>query len=474
VAVSKKNLRSSARSKTGYVSEELNPIDKLIPFNRRFLTVGTNTIKDFGTSGSGLLEKFGISLKGMFRGSKSKEMDRLEIIRLRKMVGDLKNSKIVSSTISSDTSDASSEEVPEQKTKKELLEEKRKDLSKRAKEEKKKSNKNQIGLRIELEKLKKKYPTDVNLKIMDAILTSRDSCLPHRSINERVSSLRAVLKETGQLVANKYLTTYSMTVLFDIYFLYLESLKKLFLERSRKLKEERHAQNSVRVKSLARDMKVLSILLGQTKLKKTINNVAQKLNGFGYPFVSMTSLSVSKTFNAEKGSDNIKIGPGTVKLNRFLVKIYLNVLSQIPIFQPIASSLCDVLPNDHQCKIMVANVNIDNAYIQLRIAKVAGAPTIAKQTLAIFLYGKQIVKTTIKQNASSPAEARILLRTAEVAEEYAYLNDKIDPENIKFGYQCATMTLAYFKSESEEIIKRLFKIAEKQKVDLRESGNGVL
>lgn len=461
----------TGRSNTGYGSEELNPIDELIPYNRRFLNISRDSAKNFGSSSSGLFGKIGSSLKGMFGSSRIKEMERPEIVRLRKKVGDLKSSKFSTSSAIPNDGESSSGEIAEPKSKKELLEEKRKSLSKKAKEGKKESDKNKIGLRIKIEKLKKKFPADDNLRMMDAILTSRDGCLPHRSIDERVSSLGAALKETGQLVANRYLTTFGIDTLVDIYFLYLEALKRLFHARSRKLKEEHRSQNSAAVRSLTRDVKLLNVLLGQTKLKKTINNVTQKLNGFGYPFVSMTGLAVSKTFNAKPGAENEKIGPGPVKLNRFLVRIYLNVLSQIPIFQPIASRLCDALPNDHQSKIMVANVNIDNAYTQLRISKVIGSPTVPKQTLALFLYGRQIVRSTIKQNAGNPAEARILLRTAEMAEECAYLNDSVDPETIKFGYLCATMTLSYFKPESEQIIRRLFEIADKRRVDLRESSS---
>ncbi len=463
--------QESKNSNTGFSLDELNPVDRLIPFNRRFLNISSGLTGNSGGSVSSILGRLGNNVKGMFLGSRSKEMERQDIIRWRRMVGNLKDAKLPSTDSLPSTDDLSTEAPPEAKTKKERLEEKRKSISQKAKEGKKDKDKNQIGLRIEMEKLKKKYPSDGNLVIMDAILTSRDGCLPHRSINDRVSTLMQVLKETGRLVANKSMTTYSVDTLFDIYFLYLESLKKLFLERMRKLKEAGTSQNSTQMKSLIRDSKLLNILLGQIKLKKTINNVAQKLNGFGYPFISMSTLSVSKTFNAEPGADNEKIGPGTVKLNRFLVKIYLNVFSQIPIFQPIASRLCDALPNDHESKIVIANVNIDNAYTQLKISKVIGSPTIPKQTLALFLYGRQIIRSNIKDNASNPAEARVLLRTAEMAEENAFLNDKVDPETIKFGYRCASLALSFFKPEAERIIRRLFEVAELRKIDLRESSS---
>jgi hypothetical protein len=457
-----KQVQRTVGTKSGSSSEELHPIDELIPYNRRFLKLGQHGKSDSEISSSGIISKFGSNVKGIFSGFRPREMERPEVIRLRAIVGDLKDIK---GTGPGSLMEIQTDFPAEAKTRKELLDEKRKDISKKAKEGKK--DKNQIGLRIEIEKLKKKFPTDGNLTILDAILTCREGCLPHRSIEDRVASLASALRESGQVMSGNFLTTYAIDTVIDIYFLYLETLKKLFMERSKKLTGPGNNKSSIAAKSLNRDIKVLNILLNQSKLKKTINNVAQKLNGFGYPFVAMTNMHVSKTYSSDSSSDNEKIGPGTVKLNKFLIRIYMTVFSQIPIFQPLATRLCDALPFDYQCRIMVANVNIDTAYTQLKISKAMKAGTVSKQILALFLYGRQVVKATIKRNANTPAEAKILLRTAEMAEEYAFLNNQADPDVIKFGYHCASMALSFFKVESESIIRRLFEIADIKKVDLR-------
>lgn len=455
-AKTSKNERSARKE----VLEDLNPVDSLVPYNRSFLKLGAGDAME----GKKAASIFG-NVKHLFGSFKVKEMERPQVMHLRAKVGDLKNSKAVEAKQAIENIEVPGvSNTSEPKTKKELLDEKRKNISKQAKEGKK--DKEQIGVRIEIEKLKKRFPGDPNLTILDAILTSRDGCLPYRSINDRVVSLQSALKQAGHLVAKNFLTTYSIDILFDIYFLYLDTLKKYYLDRGRKVLAEGGTKRGKNYRSIQRDIRLVNVLLGQSKLKKTISNVAQKLNGFGYPFISMTNKHVAKTFEAEATADNEKVGPGTVKLNRFLVRIYLNVLSQIPIFQPIASQLCEALPNDYQSKIMIANVNLDNAYTQLRISKAINAPTISRQALAIFIYGKQIAKSTIKNNANSPAEARILLRTAEMAEEYAYINEKVEPDIIKYGHQCATQALSFFQPEAETIIRRLFEVADKRKVNL--------
>lgn len=455
-----KQIQQPVKTKSGGAAEELHPIDELIPYNRRFLRLGQSGKSDAEPGNSGIFSRLGSSVRGIFGGFRPREIERQEIIRLRTIVGDLKEIKGAGPV----SLESQAGGFPgEAKTKKELLDEKRKDINKKAKEGKK--DKNQIGLRIEIERLKKKFPSDGNLSILNAILTCREGCLPHRSLEEQAASLASALRESGQAISANFLTTYAIDTLIDIYFLYLETLRRLFAERSKKATGG--TKSSIAVKSLERDIKVLNILLNQGKLKKTINNVAQKLNGFGYPFISMTNMHVSKTYAADSSSDNEKVGPGTVKLNKFLIRIYLNVFSQIPIFQPLATRLCDALPFDYQCRIMVANVNIDSAYMQLKISKAMKIGTVTKQTLALFLYGRQVVKSTIKRNANTPAEAKILLRTAEMAEEYAFLNNQADPEVIKFGYQCATLALSFFKAEAESIIRRMFEIADIKKVDLR-------
>jgi len=461
----KQPQRSTGKTYQRLSTDDLFPIDKLIPHNRRFLGIGKDGTIDGEAKSRGLVGKISSSVKGFISGLHGKEMERSDVIKLRALIGNLKDTKVAASAVSSPSLTLNTNASSCPKSKKELLAQKRKNISQKSKSGKKKQDK--IGLRIEIERLKKKYPNDGNLVILDAILTTRDSCLPHRSIEERVSSLSAVLKESGRLVAQNFLTTYSVDTLFDIYFLYLEALKKLFLERIRKYSEIGSRKSKVAVKSFKRDAQILTILLNQIKIKKTVANVAKKLNGFGYPYETMSNMDVAKTFTAEKGSENEKLGPGTVKLNKFLIRIYLNVFSPIPIFQPISSRICEVLPSDYQSKVIIANVNMDNAYVQLKISKAIKADTIEKQSLALFQYGKLFVQSTIKKNANTPAEGRILLRTAEMAEEYSFMSKKTDPEILKFGHECATMSLSFFQPEAENIVRRIFELADAKKVDLR-------
>ncbi len=446
--------------------DDLNPIDPQIPFNRQFLTTGLG-ISPENEKGGGLMGKFGTNVKGLIGTLRSQEMERDEIVRLRKMVGNLKKTKIEASAKPKE-SELTGESLPQElKSKRDLLKEKRKKIKQKSKEKAEIKDKNLIGLRIEIEKLKKKFPADENLVVLDAVLTCRDGCLPHRSIDERVVSLSAALREAGNVVINKYLTTYSIDILFDIYFLYLEALSKLCMDRYRKVSTADTRPNPALVSSIKRDIRVLKILMDQQKLKKTISNIAQKLNGFGYPFVSMTPMFVAKSFSESAGNDNEKIGPGTYKLNKFLIKIYLSIFAQIPMFQPIASKFCDALPSDdYQSKVMIANVNMDNGYTQLKISKATNDPAIKKQTLSLYNYGSQFVKSTIKNNANSAAEGRIMLRTAEMAEEYGFLTDKVEPEILRFGYECASLALSFYKEEAEAIIRRLYEIADIRKINL--------
>jgi hypothetical protein len=449
--------------------DDLEPVDSQIPYNRQFLSANFG-IKSNGQKGAGIMGKFGSNVKGLLGNLRSQGMEREDIIRLRKMVGSLKKTKVEAGSKSKGP-ELTAETLPKElKTKRDLLKEKRKKIKQNSKEKAGLKDKNLIGLRIELEKLKKKYPADENLVVLDAILTSRDGCLPHRSIEERVASLSAALRDAGNIVVNKYLTTFSIDTLFDIYFLYLEALNKLYVDRFRKVSAATIRANPVLVSSIKRDIKILKILMDQFKLKKTIANIAQKLNGFGYPFMSMTPMFVAKSFSDSGGNDNDKIGPGTYKLNKFLIRIYLSVFAQIPMFQSIASKFCDALPgDDYQSKIMIANVNMDNAYTQLKIAKATNDPAVQKQTLSLFSYGSQFVKSTIKNNANSAAEGRIMLRTAEMAEEYGFLTEKVEPEILKFGYECASMTLSFYKEEAEAIIRRLYEIADIRKINIEGS-----
>lgn len=464
-AKKKKESQIKSRKATSVLnSGDLNPIDPIIPFNRNFLRIGSGN-GESSESGK-LLGKFGANVKGIFSNFRGKEMEREEIVKLRQRVGDLKQTK-------ADTYAPSPGAAPileagkDARSKKQILSDRRKKISDKSKEPVK--DKELIGLRIEIERLKKRFPTDGNLFVLDAILTSRDGCLVHRTIEERVASLSAALKEAGSIVANQYLTTYSVDVIFDIYFLYLDSLKKLLAERLQKLAGAKARKNPTLVESTRRDIRIINVLADQKKLKKSIFNIAQKLNGFGYPYVSMTPGFVSKTFSSEARDENEKVGPGTIKLNKFLIRNYLNVFGQVPIFQPVARRFCDALPDDLQSKVIVANVNMDNAYTQLKLSKASKDPSIPKQVFSLFNYGKQFIKSTIKDAAGSPAEARIMLRTAEMAEEFSFLKEDADTEIIKFGHHCAVASLSFYKNEAESIIRRLFELADVKNVDLRES-----
>ncbi len=463
----KKAQQSPRRAVGGVSSDDLDPIDPQIPHSRRFLKTGQANA-GYEDKGEGLMGKLGSNVKGLIGNFRVKEMEREKIIELRKMIGHLKDTKMTSSSAGSSSTPTAETLKKDIKTKTQRLKEKRKKINANAKSKDDKKDQNIIGLRNELEKLKKKYPNDDNLVILDSILTTRDGCLIHRSTEERVSSLTSALRQASRAISNRYLTTYAVDVLFEIYFLYIEALRKLFLDKLRKVSGSEVRPNPIAVESLRRDIRVINVLLEQRKLKKTISNVTQKLNGFGYPFVAMTPILVSKTFAAEGRDDNERIGPGTVKLNKFLVRIYLNVFAQVPILQPIAKKMCDALPDEHMCKVLIANVNLDNGYTQLKIAKAAKDSTIAKQTLALFNFGKQFIRSNIKDSASTAAEGRILLRTAEMAEEYAFMEDKIDPTIVTYGYQCATMAISFYEKEVEGIIRRLFEIADIKKIDLRE------
>ena len=456
-------------SDTGKKQEKISPahdlevIDPLIPFNRRFLNISSDSTNE--DSNSGMFGKFGLAAKSLMGGFRGKEVGRDEIVKLRQMVGDLKDTK-VTNYIPPKAETLSSEPVQvAQKSKRQRLKESHAKISSKSQEPPK--DKQLIGLRIEIERLKKQFPADSNLVLLGAILTCRDGCLIHRTPKERVASLSSALREAGQVVANRYLTTYSIDTLFDIYFLYLESLKKLFAENLRKISNPELKANPIAIGSHRRDIQVVNILLEQKKLQKTISNLTQKLKGSEYPFIPISPMLVAKTFSPAASSESEKIGPGTVKLNKSLIRIYLNVLAQIPIFQPIAQNLSKSLPDDFNGKVTIANVNMDNAYTQLKISRVGKDKTTTRQISSLFNYGKQVINANMMNNINTPAEARIFLRTGEMAAEYAFLSDKIDAEALKFGYHCASMSLSHFAKEAEGVIRRLFEIAEIKKIDLR-------
>lgn len=475
VEESKPTPKATSRNKAGgkpqqattsrSVNYDLNPIDDLVPYNRRFLNLaGEGPDKSGKTSVFG---KFGSAAKGLFNGSRTKLMDKEEMTTLRNKVGDLKNTKVVNHAPSNTEAPAAVATPVAQKTKSQRLQESRQKISEKSKEPQK--DKHLIGLRIEIERLKRQYPGDGNLTILDAILTSRDGCLIHRTNEERVASLAAALKEASFTVANKYLTTYAVETLFDIYFLYLESLKKYFAERLRKVSSDKRNSQAA-IESVRRDIRVLNLLLEQKKYQKTIISVGKKLHAFNHAYEPISALDIAKSFSNSGKGDNEKIGPGTVKSIKFMVKNYLNVFAQIPMLQPIARKLAASLPDDIESKLIKANMDMDNAYTQIKISKLGNDKTVAKQMFALFNYGKQIINSTIKDNAASAPEARILLRTGEMAEEFAFLNDKVEPEILKSGLRYATMAIGHYKNEAQAVIRRVHEIAELRKLDLQSTG----
>ncbi|MBU3915122.1 hypothetical protein KKA14_06255, partial [bacterium] len=343
--------RTAKKAPASIPLEGLDSISDCIPYSRTFIKSRQSSRKKKDDKGGGLMH----NLKGMIGGMKSREMDIKDVLEMRVSIGNLKKTQIAPSAPSIAGATLSSE-VPsrEQKTKRQLLEEKHKSL--KAQSKLAKPDNTAIGLRIEIEKMKKKYPNDYNLIILSSIVTCRDGCLKHRTIEERVASLYSALQEAGEVVLNDYLTTFSIDTLLDIYFLYLTALKKQYVDNFKKISSAEQHISQVVVESTRRDIRIINALLDQKNLKKTIFNVTQKLNGFKYPFESMTPFTVAKSFNKDASNENEKTGPGTVKLNRFLIRIYLSVFAQIPFLQPLAKKLCDGLPDDQPSRVLIANV----------------------------------------------------------------------------------------------------------------------
>ena len=441
-----------ARRQTGIVVHDLKPINKILPYKRSFLGLNPSIGGTSTAQNKGFLKK----VRGMFDGVKGKGLSREDLVKLRKSVGDLKS--LVENTEGNDDGTGSQgEDSNRPQTKKEMLEAKRKALGDKNKTEKK--SKPGVGMRIEIEKQKKTYPNDPNLAILSAILTSKDSASTHRSHTERISSLYSALEATGAVVMNDYMTTYSVDVLCDIYFLYLEAIKPKLQDNLKSVKaSESH--------SIRRDIHVLNMLLGQKRLKKSITNIAKKLDGFGYPYETMSPFHIAKTFQASNEESDNRIGPGTAKLNKFLIRIYLNVFGQIPAFMPIAKKICDVLPSNRHCRSLIANVNIENAVMNMQIAKLNKSAELPKMITTVYNYGKSFIGMNFADTVTSPLEAKILIKITQMVIEMALLSPRLDPEVVKYAYNCATIALHYYKDDAEVMIRRLSDIAARQRLDL--------
>jgi len=443
---------TKASGQTGIIVQELKPINRSIPFKRNFLglsdSAGRRTVEEQG---------FFKKARGLFGSTKGKGLSKEEIIKLRQAVGDLKE-------ISEAADVAEGKNAPQEKksdrpkTKKELLEAKRKALGDQSKSEKK-SNPS-VGIRIELEKWKKAYPNEPNLILLSAILTAKDSVSIHRSASDRINSLYSALHSVATMVMNEYMTTYSVDVLCDIYFLYLEALKPKLMER---LKATKASESQ----SIRRDIHLLNVLLEHKRLKKGISNIAKKLDGFGYPYQHMSPIHVAKTFQAAAEESDTRIGPGTAKLNKFLIRIYLNVFSQIPALMPIGKKICDVLPNNRHSRALIANVNIENAVMNMKVAKMSQSMDLPKLITAVYSYGKSFIGNNFAETVTSPLEAKILIKIAQMVEEMALLSPKLDPAVITYAYNCSTIALHFYKDEAEVLTRRISDIAARQRLTLR-------
>jgi len=445
----------AVKPQTRVKGAELRPINSLIPHKRSFIDLSSASTY-VNSRKKGLIGSFRKNVKGLFDTGKTKGIDKDDLVQLRKTVGNLKD--LVSNDDNSGANNKKDQE-PEPskpKTRKELLEEKRKSLSEKSKTVKKNPT---VGMRIEIEKLKKEYPGEPNLAILSAVLTIKDVYSTHRSPDERINSLYAALQEAGSVVITHYLTTYSIDTLCDIYFLYLETLKSKLLGDLKTVAKED-------LESHRRDINVMEILMEQKRLKKSISNIAAKLDGFGYPFEALTSSNVAKTFQAGADENDKRIGPGPVKLNKFLIRLYLNVFSQIPVLQPLARKMIDVLPANKQGRSLVASVNIENAYVKMQITKLNRVPDFSKIPLSIYSYAKGVIGENFVESVTSSVEAKMLLRIAQMVEEFSLLTTKIDPKVIIYGHKCASIAIHYFKEDAERLLQKISDIADRQQMKL--------
>ncbi|MCP4750879.1 MAG: hypothetical protein GY866_08300 [Proteobacteria bacterium] len=447
--------KKQSRSLSGSPIRELRPIDPKIPFSRSFIHI-TSGGSGTGSHDQGLIRSLRKNVKGIFETVGSKDLDRKEIVRLRQGVGNLKDIGNQGET-STDAKEAPDVEPSRPKTKKELLEERTKALGERSKNPRKSNS--SVGIRIEIEKLKKKYPNEKILPIFSAVLTSKDGCSTLRSPKERINSLYAALQQAGEVVQNDFLTTYSVDTLFDVYFLYLDALNT-------KLMADLKAASQSDSESVRRDIRIMHILLEHKRLKKSIANIAQKLDGFGYPFESLSPAYVTQSYKATEAQNDERIGPGTVKLNKFLVRLYLSVFSQIPVFQPLAKKLSDALPNNRNCRALIASVNMENAITKFKISKANRALELNKMILTVFNYGKSFIGTNFTETVTSSLEAKILLRIAQMVEEYSLVSSTVESDMIMYAYNCASIALHYFKEEAEVLIKKISNIAARQHISL--------
>ena len=296
------------------------------------------------------------------------------------------------------------------------------------------------------------------MKILSAILTAKDSYSPHRSSKDRLASLYAALQDCAAIVIEHYLTTFSVDVTFDIYFLYLDVLNA-------KLKDDLKSARPSEIQPLRRDLHVLNVLLEQKRIRKSVSNIVSKFNGFGYPYISLSPIVISKSFKAESDASDEKIGPGTVRLNKFLIQFYLSVFAQIPSFQPLAKRIADSLPPKKESRSMITAVNLDNAIINYRIARANNASGLQGKIKAVYSYGKKYIGNRFAEMAN-PLDARILIKTAQMVEELAHLGGMLDEEMIVYGYNCASVAVPYLKKEATVLTRKISELADLQDIKL--------
>jgi len=231
------------------------------------------------------------------------------------------------------------------------------------------------------------------------------------------------------------------------------------------LRDDLKTARSSEIEAVRRDIQVLNVLLEQKRLKKSVTNVVTKFNGFGYPFISLSPAVITKSYKVDADSLDEKIGPGTVKLNKFLVQFYLSVFAQIPVFQPLAKKIADSLPAKRDSKALITAVNLDNAITNYRISKASNVTGLKKKVLAIYGYGKKYIGNRFGE-MTNPLDARILLKTAQMVDELSHLEKLLDTEMVEYGYNCASVALPFLKNEATLLTRKISELADRQNIKL--------
>ena len=194
-------------------------------------------------------------------------------------------------------------------------------------------------------------------------------------------------------------------------------------------------------------------------------SVIKKFNGFGYPFISLSPAVIAKSYTVDGNSSDEKIGPGTVKLNKFLTQFYLSVFAQIPVFQPLAKRIADALPSKRDSRALITAVNLDNAITNYRIAKANNADALKNKIMAVYAYGRKYIGNRFGE-MTNPLDARILVKTAQMVDELAHLGGLLDEEMIVYCYNCASVATPYLKNEATLLSRKIAELADRQDIKL--------